>query len=163
MSVSPYIIGTMRQSTSNSTSSADLQLTHHNFRWVLFTVHAEPVRGLLARQLRRRCAAEAADRPDPRRDADDHEDALERLVNWLPKVWNHVNRFLEAHCFTDVTIGSYSESVHKCCPTSQTGPNNFLSITCSVPEFVFLLTLCYLTSWDTQRGDGGIYTPKGIF
>jgi len=105
--VSPYIIGTMRQSTSNSASSADLQLTHHNFRWVLFTVHAEPVHGLLARHLRRRHAAEAADGRGPRDDSEDQEDGLERVVSWLPKVWNHVNRFLEAHCSADVTIGEY--------------------------------------------------------
>jgi len=97
----------MRQSTSNSTSSADLQLTHHNFRWVLFSVHAEPVRGLLARQLRRRLAAEAADGQGPTGEGQDPDDAMERVVSWLPKVWNHVNRFLEAHCFADVTIGLY--------------------------------------------------------
>ena len=111
----------MRQTASNSTSSADLQLTHHNFRWVLFGVHAEPVRGLLARQLRRRRIAESADRPagpaaaeardaveDRPRDDDDDEDddGMERVLSWLPKVWNHVNRFLEAHCFADVTIGA---------------------------------------------------------
>ena len=60
------MIGTMRRhhSASNSTSSAgDLQLSHHQFRWVLFSVHAdEPVRRLLDRHLRRRLAdAEATD------------------------------------------------------------------------------------------------------
>jgi len=95
----------MRQSTSNSSSSADLQLTHHNFRWVLFTVHAEPVRGLLGRHLLRRRAAEAADGRGPRGDGEDPDDELGRVVSWLPRVWNHVNRFLEAHCFADVTIG----------------------------------------------------------
>ena len=101
----------MRQSTSNSTSAAaDLQLTHHNFRWVLFTVHAEPVRGLLARQLRRRRAAAAADgrrgggAPADRQEDDDDE--MERVVSWLPRVWNHVNGCIEAHCATDVTIGT---------------------------------------------------------
>jgi len=99
----------MRQSTSNSSSSADLQLTHHNFRWVLFSVHAEPVRGLLGRHLHRRRAAEDAERRGPGgAEGEDPDDGLGRVVSWLPKVWNHVNRFLEAHCFVDVTIGLYN-------------------------------------------------------
>ena len=96
----------MRQSTSNSTSSADLQLTHHNFRWVLFTVHAEPVRGLLARQLRRRRVSEVVDGSGPTADGQDPDDAVGQVVSWLPKVWTHVNRFLEAQCFADLTIGT---------------------------------------------------------
>jgi len=116
MRCSPYVIGTMRQSTSSSTSSAaDLQLTHHNFRWVLFTVHVEPVRGLLARQLRRRRAAAAAPAAECRRrggsdcspsDDGEDDDVLERVVSWLPRVWQHVNRYIETHCATDVTIGT---------------------------------------------------------
>jgi len=103
---SPYVVGTMRHSASNS---LDVQLAHHIFRWVLFSVHAEPVRGLLGRLLRRRRrAAEAeaaAARLGPGGRADVDGDGLGRVVNWLPKVWRHVNRFLEAHCLNDVAIG----------------------------------------------------------
>lgn len=47
---SPYIIGTMSQ-TSNATTNLQL---HHNFRWVLCANHMEPVKGFLGRYLRRR-------------------------------------------------------------------------------------------------------------
>jgi len=102
---SPYMIGTMRQTTSNS----DLQLTHHNFRWVLFTVHAEPVRGLLSRLLRRRHrSALVVHREGSGGQVEGQESAeedMERIISWLPRTWSHVNRFLEARCSADVTIG----------------------------------------------------------
>ena len=47
---SPYVIGTMNQTAS--CSAADLQM-HHNFRWVLYANHIEPVRSFLGRYLRR--------------------------------------------------------------------------------------------------------------
>ena len=43
-----------------------------------------------------------------KRQGEDPDDEMGRIVSWLPKVWNHVNRFLESHCFADVTIGAYS-------------------------------------------------------
>jgi len=30
---------------------------------------------------------------------------VERVVEWLPKVWQRVNRFLESHSNFDITIG----------------------------------------------------------
>lgn len=51
---SPYIIGTMNQATCSTTN---LQL-HHNFRWVLCANHMEPVKGFLARFLRRKLVEE---------------------------------------------------------------------------------------------------------
>ena len=30
---------------------------------------------------------------------------LNRIVDWMPKVWQHLNKFLEAHSSSDVTIG----------------------------------------------------------
>lgn len=32
---------------------------------------------------------------------------LVKIINWIPKVWHHLNRFLEAHSSSDVTIGRW--------------------------------------------------------
>ena len=91
---SPYIIGTMNQSTCSTTN---LQL-HHNFRWVLCANHMEPVKGFLGRYLRRKLV-EAEVRTGIR------NNDLNRTIDWIPKVWAHVNKFLETHSSSDVTIG----------------------------------------------------------
>ncbi|KAK7107389.1 hypothetical protein V1264_015327 [Littorina saxatilis] len=90
----PYIIGTMNQSTCSTTN---LQL-HHNFRWVLCANHMEPVKGFLGRYLRRKLV-EAEVRTSLR------NNDLNRTIDWIPKVWTHVNKFLETHSSSDVTIG----------------------------------------------------------
>nr|XP_003214710.1 PREDICTED: neuron navigator 2 isoform X1 [Anolis carolinensis] len=90
----PYIIGTMNQATS---STPNLQL-HHNFRWVLCANHTEPVKGFLGRFLRRKLLeTEIGGRM---RNAE-----LVKIIDWIPKVWQHLNKFLEAHSSSDVTIG----------------------------------------------------------
>ncbi|CAO2614493.1 Neuron navigator 2, partial [Lemmus lemmus] len=90
----PYIIGTMNQATS---STPNLQL-HHNFRWVLCANHTEPVKGFLGRFLRRKLMeTEISGRA--------RNMELVKIINWIPKVWHHLNRFLEAHSSSDVTIG----------------------------------------------------------
>ncbi|XP_056348723.1 neuron navigator 2 isoform X2 [Oenanthe melanoleuca] len=90
----PYIIGTMNQATS---STPNLQL-HHNFRWVLCANHTEPVKGFLGRFLRRKLIEkEISGRI---RNAE-----LVKIIDWIPKVWQHLNKFLEAHSSSDVTIG----------------------------------------------------------
>ncbi|XP_037993622.1 neuron navigator 2 isoform X11 [Motacilla alba alba] len=90
----PYIIGTMNQATS---STPNLQL-HHNFRWVLCANHTEPVKGFLSRFLRRKLIeTEISGRM---RNAE-----LVKIIDWIPKVWQHLNKFLEAHSSSDVTIG----------------------------------------------------------
>nr|XP_015863866.2 neuron navigator 2 isoform X5 [Peromyscus maniculatus bairdii] len=90
----PYIIGTMNQATS---STPNLQL-HHNFRWVLCANHTEPVKGFLGRFLRRKLMeTEISGRV--------RNMELVKIINWIPKVWHHLNRFLEAHSSSDVTIG----------------------------------------------------------
>ncbi|XP_068050270.1 neuron navigator 2 isoform X1 [Anomalospiza imberbis] len=90
----PYIIGTMNQATS---STPNLQL-HHNFRWVLCANHTEPVKGFLGRFLRRKLIeTEIRGRM---RNAE-----LVKIIDWIPKVWQHLNKFLEAHSSSDVTIG----------------------------------------------------------
>uniref|UniRef100_A0A8B9F549 Calponin-homology (CH) domain-containing protein n=1 Tax=Amazona collaria TaxID=241587 RepID=A0A8B9F549_9PSIT len=90
----PYIIGTMNQATS---STPNLQL-HHNFRWVLCANHTEPVKGFLGRFLRRKLVeTEISGRM--------RNTELVKIIDWIPKVWQHLNKFLEAHSSSDVTIG----------------------------------------------------------
>ncbi|XP_016096121.1 neuron navigator 2-like [Sinocyclocheilus grahami] len=90
----PYIIGTMSQATS---SAPNLQL-HHNFRWVLCANHMEPVKGFLGRFLRRKLIeTEIGSRT--------RNLELVKIIDWIPQVWHHLNRFLEAHSSSDVTIG----------------------------------------------------------
>ncbi|KAL1006994.1 hypothetical protein UPYG_G00080320 [Umbra pygmaea] len=90
----PYIIGTMSQATS---SAPNLQL-HHNFRWVLCANHMEPVKGFLGRYLRRKLIeTEISSRT--------RNLELVKVIDWIPRVWHHLNRFLEAHSSSDVTIG----------------------------------------------------------
>uniref|UniRef100_A0A8C9W9C3 Neuron navigator 2 n=1 Tax=Scleropages formosus TaxID=113540 RepID=A0A8C9W9C3_SCLFO len=90
----PYIIGTMNQATS---STPNLQL-HHNFRWVLCANHMEPVKGFLGRFLRRKLIeTEISSRM--------RNVELVKIIEWIPRVWHHLNRFLETHSSSDVTIG----------------------------------------------------------
>ncbi|XP_061570650.1 LOW QUALITY PROTEIN: neuron navigator 3 [Cololabis saira] len=90
----PYVIGTMSQGVS---SSPNLEL-HHNFRWVLCTNHTEPVKGFLGRFLRRKLIETEIDRNMRSND-------LIKIIDWIPKTWQHLNGFLEAHSSSDVTIG----------------------------------------------------------
>ncbi|XP_048863874.1 neuron navigator 3-like isoform X2 [Brienomyrus brachyistius] len=90
----PYVIGTMNQGIS---SSPNLEL-HHNFRWVLCTNHTEPVKGFLGRFLRRKLIETETAKSVRSND-------LVKIVDWLPKTWQHLNSFLEAHSSSDVTIG----------------------------------------------------------
>ncbi|KAM8908420.1 neuron navigator 3 isoform 4-T4 [Spinachia spinachia] len=90
----PYVIGTMNQGVS---SSPNLEL-HHNFRWVLCTNHTEPVRGFLGRFLRRKLIETEIDKSMRSND-------LTKIIDWIPKTWQHLNGFLEAHSSSDVTIG----------------------------------------------------------
>uniref|UniRef100_A0A8C4E3S6 Neuron navigator 3 n=1 Tax=Dicentrarchus labrax TaxID=13489 RepID=A0A8C4E3S6_DICLA len=90
----PYVIGTMNQGVS---SSPNLEL-HHNFRWVLCTNHTEPIKGFLGRFLRRKLIETEIDRNMRSND-------LIKIIDWIPKTWQHLNGFLEAHSSSDVTIG----------------------------------------------------------
>ncbi|XP_017158187.1 neuron navigator 3 isoform X11 [Poecilia reticulata] len=90
----PYVIGTMSQGVS---SSPNLEL-HHNFRWVLCTNHTEPVKGFLGRFLRRKLIETEIDKNMRSND-------LIKIIDWIPKTWQHLNGFLEAHSSSDVTIG----------------------------------------------------------
>ncbi|KAM4676903.1 neuron navigator 3 isoform 2-T2 [Discoglossus pictus] len=90
----PYIIGTMNQSVS---SSPNLEL-HHNFRWVLCANHTDPVKGFLGRYLRRKLIEVEIEKNMRNND-------LIKIIEWIPKAWQHLNGFLEAHSSSDVTIG----------------------------------------------------------
>ncbi|XP_024869698.1 uncharacterized protein LOC112453287 [Temnothorax curvispinosus] len=92
----PAIIGTMSQATCSTTN---LQL-HHNFRWVLCANHMEPVKGFLGRYLRRKLLEHELRECAGTRNAE-----MAAVVEWLPRVWLHLNKFLETHSSSDVTIG----------------------------------------------------------
>lgn len=67
-------------------------------RWVLCANHTEPVKGFLGRYLRRKLMEmEISSRT--------RSLELVRIVDWVPRVWHHLNRFLETHSSSDVTIG----------------------------------------------------------
>lgn len=58
----------------------------------------EPVKGFLARFLRRRLyTLELTTHTS--------QPHLSSIFTWLPNVWQHINRFLETHSSSDVTIG----------------------------------------------------------
>lgn len=60
--------------------------------------HMEPVKGFLGRFLRRRLLE--VEVQEGLRNND-----LNRIFDWIPKVWQHLNKFLETHSSSDVTIG----------------------------------------------------------
>lgn len=68
------------------------------FRWILLANHVEPVQGLIQRFLRRRLIQSELL-------AKSRDVALERVVEWIPRCWAHLNKFLETHNSADVTIG----------------------------------------------------------
>ncbi|KAK9307737.1 hypothetical protein QLX08_001985 [Tetragonisca angustula] len=105
----PAIIGTMSQATCSTTN---LQL-HHNFRWVLCANHMEPVKGFLGRYLRRKLLEHELRECAGTRNAE-----MAAVVEWLPRVWLHLNKFLETHSSSDVTIGP---RLFLSCPMEVTG------------------------------------------
>ncbi|KAK1119528.1 hypothetical protein K0M31_013351 [Melipona bicolor] len=105
----PAIIGTMSQATCSTTN---LQL-HHNFRWVLCANHMEPVKGFLGRYLRRKLLEHELRECGGIRNAE-----MAAVVEWLPRVWLHLNKFLETHSSSDVTIGP---RLFLSCPMEVTG------------------------------------------
>lgn len=60
--------------------------------------HMEPVQGLIQRFLRRRLI-----QSELKNKACDRE--LEQIIDWIPRCWAHINKFLETHNSTVVTIG----------------------------------------------------------
>ncbi|XP_043276440.1 protein sickie isoform X2 [Venturia canescens] len=105
----PAIIGTMSQATCSTTN---LQL-HHNFRWVLCRKDMEPVKGFLGRYLRRKLLEQQLRDTTGTRNPE-----MAAVVEWLPRVWLHLNKFLETHSSSDVTIGP---SLFLSCPMEVAG------------------------------------------
>jgi len=68
-------------------SNADLQL-RQSFRWVLLSPSLEPVSGLLSR-----CLLHGLTQL-PRDVGTEKTEALRRVIEWLPSVWEHVNKAL---------------------------------------------------------------------
>lgn len=61
----------------------------------------EPVKGFLGRYLRRKLIeTEIGSRT--------RNMELVKIIDWIPRVWHHLNRFLETHSSSDVTIGRRS-------------------------------------------------------
>lgn len=81
-------------------------------RWILCANHMEPVKGFLGRYLRRKLLESEA------KDGSTNAD-MARVLDWIPKVWQQLNKFLEAHSSSDVTIG-------RNLPIKLTSPSKYL-------------------------------------
>ncbi|XP_076803830.1 neuron navigator 3-like isoform X2 [Clavelina lepadiformis] len=84
----PYLIGVAQQ---NCASGLDL---HQEFRWILCSTHSPPVSTFLERSLKRYLLSSS--NPD---------DVMNRVVEWIPRCWRHVNKCIETHNSADVTLG----------------------------------------------------------
>lgn len=58
----------------------------------------EPVKGFLGRYLKRKLIEEEV--RSGIRNAE-----IAKVIDWMPKVWQHLNKYLETHSSSDVTIG----------------------------------------------------------
>ncbi|XP_054160658.1 neuron navigator 2-like isoform X2 [Oppia nitens] len=94
----PYIIGTMNQTTL---SSNDLQI-NNNFQWVLYDNHSEPVKGFLGRHLKRKLIETEVKLTSNNMIIDSD---LNNVIEWISKLWIHLNEFIEKHASPDNTIG----------------------------------------------------------
>lgn len=61
----------------------------------------EPVKGFLHRYLRRKLVEEEL---QPGITGGTMAELM-KIVDWMPTVWQHLNKFLETHSSSDVTIG----------------------------------------------------------
>ncbi|XP_063715305.1 neuron navigator 2-like isoform X3 [Symsagittifera roscoffensis] len=71
-------------------------------RWVVLNNHNEPVSGLVSRFLRRKLL-EFENRSGGTGGGKNHQ--VQQVVEWLPKVWHHVNRIIEVYNSAEVTLG----------------------------------------------------------
>ena len=60
----------------------------------------EPVKGFLGRYLSRKLVEAEVSNNSKNSD-------LIKIAEWMPKVWQHLNKFLETHSSSDVTIGKF--------------------------------------------------------
>ena len=82
-------------------SNADLQL-RQSFRWILLSPSLEPVSGLLIRHLRHGLTQL------PHDGGAEKMEAFRRVIEWLPSVWEHVNKAV----YQSACIGQLSYQMH---------------------------------------------------
>ncbi|CAF0722042.1 unnamed protein product [Brachionus calyciflorus] len=88
-----YIIGTINQPNVTALN------LHPNFKWVLFVNHTEPVKNYLTRTLERRLVDQMTKLNNQ------NFGQLEVLIDWIPKLWTHVNMYIESYNSVDLCIG----------------------------------------------------------
>jgi hypothetical protein len=93
---SSYIIGTINQSNVTSLN------LHQNFKWVLCVNHTEPVKNYLIRLLERRLV-DYEMRLNQQRAPTSGD--LEEIINWIPRLWLQVNKYIELYNSVDLTLG----------------------------------------------------------
>nr|XP_033482098.1 neuron navigator 1 isoform X11 [Epinephelus lanceolatus] len=90
----PYIIGTSNQPVKMIANHG----LHLSFRMVTFSNNVEPANGFLVRYLHRKLMESEDERSLTNED-------LIRVLDWLPKLWYHLQAFLEKHSTSDFLIG----------------------------------------------------------
>lgn len=103
----PLLISSTHPSSLRLTMWGSICVSHiplcSLIRWVLCANHMEPVKGFLGRYLRRKLIeTEIGSRT--------RNMELVKIIDWIPRVWHHLNRFLEMHSSSDVTIGRRSNT-----------------------------------------------------
>ena len=88
----------------------------------------EPVKGFLGRYLRRKLIEmEISSRA--------RSTELVKIIDWIPRVWHHLNRFLETHSSSDVTIGrrNYTRLL-LCHQFTSAGTQHLTPVLCGVQD-----------------------------
>jgi len=88
------VIGTINQS---DVSSLNL---HQSFKWVLCANHTEPVSNYLHRFLQRRLIDFEINTSGGGNSND-----LQKIVEWMPRLWQHINKYIEQYNSSDLTLG----------------------------------------------------------
>lgn len=89
-----FIIGTLNQSNVTALN------LHQNFKWVLCVNHTEPVKNYLTRFLERRLIDQ-----ETRQNNQNKSNELEQMIDWIPKLWLNVNKYIEMYNSIDLCIG----------------------------------------------------------
>lgn len=89
-----YIIGTINQSNVTALN------LHQNFKWVLCVNHTEPVKNFLTRYLERRLIDQ-----ETRLNSQCKLNDFEQLIEWIPKLWMNINKYIELYNSIDSCIG----------------------------------------------------------
>jgi len=89
------VIGTINQS---DVSSLNL---HTCFKWVLCANHTEPVNNYLHRFLQRRLV----DFETKSIVATSCSHDMQKIVEWMPRLWQHINKYIEQYNSNDLTLG----------------------------------------------------------